>query len=125
MANNAVLSDVNITTDRSCRDDTLGLNSHIVSNIHLDILNMAVFLAKCWPDYYILFDNNIRAQVDWSHVASHNHLRVHDIFALHSDIFETLQDDVLTDFVLLLREQIELRFVVLGHRLHISLISIY
>ena len=78
-----------------------------------------MFLAKSRTDYHILLDNHVSAQVNRCHVPTHDHLRVHHVFALHADIFEAFQDDVLADLVLLLREEVELRLVVLWHWLHL------
>ena len=80
---------------------------------------MTVFLAKCRANDYVFFDDDVGAEVDRRHITAHDYLRVHDIFAFHSNILESLQNDILTDFVLLLREQVELRLVVLGHRFHL------
>ena len=118
MADYAVLTDMHIAADRLRGDHALGFNGHIVSNVHLDVLDMAVFFAKSWANDHIFLDDNIGAQVDRGHISSHDNLGVHDVFTLHSDVLESLQNDVLTDLVLLLREEVKLRLVVLGHGFH-------
>ena len=79
---------------------------------------MAVFFAKSRADDHIFLDDNIGAQVDRGHISTHDNLRVHDVFALHADVLEPLQNDILANLVLLLREQVKLRLVVLGHGFH-------
>ena len=118
MPDHTTLADVHIAPDRLRRDHTLRLYRNIVSNVHLDVLDMAVFFAKSRANDHIFLDDNIGAQVDRGHISSHDDLGVHDVFALHSNVLESLQNDILTDLVLLLREQVKLRLVVLGHGFH-------
>ena len=110
---------MDIAADGSCANDALWLNRHIVSNVHLDVLDMTMFFVVGRSDYDVLLDYDIGAKIDRGHISSHDDLRVHHIFSLHPNILQALQDDVLTNLVLLLSEEIELRFVVLRHRFHL------
>ena len=113
---------MNIAADGSSANDTLWLNRHIVSNVHFDVLDMTMFFVVCRSDNDILLDYDICAKIDRRHIASHDDLRVHNIFSFHSNILQALQDHVFTNLVLLLSKEIELRFVVLRHRLHLEFI---
>ena len=45
---------------------------------------------------------------------------MHHVFAFHADVFEAFENNILTNFILLLCEQVELSLVVFGHRLHLA-----
>ena len=78
---------MDIAADGGSADDALGLNRHIVSNVHFDVLYMAMFLIVCRSDNDILLDYNVSAKIDWGHIAAHDDLRMHHIFSFHSNVF--------------------------------------
>ena len=81
-----------------------------------------MLLVEGGSDDDVLFDDHIGAQIDVCYVTAHDDLRVHHVFPFHADVLKALQDHILTDLVLFLSEKVELRLVVLGHRLHVDLL---
>ena len=118
MPNDTILPDMDVAANRLRADHAVRLYRHVVSNVHLDVLYLAMLLDETGSNDDILLDDDIGAEVDRCHIATHHHLRVHHILPLHADVLKALQNDIFTDFVLLLRKQVELRLVVFGHGLH-------
>ena len=121
MADHTSLADMHVAADRLGRNHALGLNCHIVSNVHLDILHMPMLLAKRRSNNHILLDNDISSEIYRCHITPHDNLRMHHVFALHADILQALQNHILADLILFLGEEVELRLVVFGHRFHFCL----
>ena len=120
MPYDAILTNVHIAANGAGTDHAVRLDRHVVTDVHLNVLDLAMLLHPCWPHNNILLDDNVGPEIDWSHITTHHDLGVHDVFTLHANVLEALQDHMFADFVLLLREQVELRLVVLGHRLHVD-----
>ena len=102
--NHTVFPNVHITADGLGADDAVRLDRHIVSDVHLDVLDLTMLLVEGGSDDDVLFDDHVGAEVDRGHVSSHDHLRMHHILPFHSDVLQALQDDILRNLVLLLRE---------------------
>ena len=118
VANNAPLANVDVAANGLRTDYAGRFNGHIVANFHCNVLQMALLLVESRSQNGALFNHHVRAKLNGGHVASEKHFCVHNVFAFHPNVVHAFQDHILTNFVLLLRKDIELRFVVARRGLH-------